>query len=246
MMNVPNYPVQNTTQTQAQTYQQPVYTQQPAYYPQVNYQTVPTPAYPQQYVYPQTQQAAPVQQPQQAMQAPQIPQVDTSRIAVQLTSDLVAECAALVELNKLAVNVTKEIEQRLTQTTKILTIFLSAVASVSLVVGGIGIMNIMLVSVTERTKEIGTRLAIGALESDVLLQFLIESVVVSALGGIIGIVLAFFISWWASYQMNIPFIFDIWTALGAFAFSALVGVIFGYLPARRASRLDPIEALRYE
>ncbi len=141
---------------------------------------------------------------------------------------------------------TKEIEQRLTQTTKILTIFLSAVASVSLVVGGIGIMNIMLVSVTERTKEIGTRLAIGALESDVLLQFLIESVVVSALGGIIGIVLAFFISWWASYQMNIPFIFDIWTALGAFAFSALVGVIFGYLPARRASRLDPIEALRYE
>ena len=141
---------------------------------------------------------------------------------------------------------TKEIEQRLTQTTKILTIFLSAVASVSLVVGGIGIMNIMLVSVTERTKEIGTRLAIGALESDVLLQFLIESVVVSALGGIIGIVLAFFISWWASYQMNIPFIFDIWTALGAFAFSALVGVIFGYLPARRSSRLDPIEALRYE
>ena len=141
---------------------------------------------------------------------------------------------------------TKEIEQRLTQTTKILTIFLSAVASVSLLVGGIGIMNIMLVSVTERTKEIGTRLAIGALESDVLLQFLIESVVVSALGGIIGIVLAFFISWWASYQMNIPFIFDIWTALGAFAFSALVGVIFGYLPARRASRLDPIEALRYE
>lgn len=111
MMNVPNYPVQNTTQTQAQTYQQPVYTQQPAYYPQVNYQTVPTPAYSQQYVYPQTQQAAPVQQPQQAMQAPQIPQVDTSRIAVQLTSDLVAECAALVELNKLAVNVTKEIEQ---------------------------------------------------------------------------------------------------------------------------------------
>lgn len=99
MMNVPNYPVQNTTQTQAQTYQQPVYTQQPAYYPQVNYQTVPTPAYPQQYVYPQTQQA------------PQIPQVDTSRIAVQLTSDLVAECAALVELNKLGVNVTKEIEQ---------------------------------------------------------------------------------------------------------------------------------------
>ncbi|RDU67029.1 multidrug ABC transporter substrate-binding protein [Helicobacter didelphidarum] len=141
---------------------------------------------------------------------------------------------------------TKEIEQRLTQTTKILTIFLSAVAGVSLIVGGIGIMNIMLVSVTERTKEIGTRLAIGALESDVLLQFLIESVVVSALGGIIGIILAFFISWWATMYMEIPFIFDLWVALGAFSFSAIVGIVFGYLPAMRASRLDPIEALRYE
>lgn len=141
---------------------------------------------------------------------------------------------------------TKEIEQRLTQTTKILTIFLSAVAGVSLIVGGIGIMNIMLVSVTERTREIGTRLAIGALESDVLLQFLIESVVVSALGGAIGIILAFFISWWACFKMDIPFVFDLWVAFGAFAFSAFVGVIFGYLPARRASRLDPIEALRYE
>lgn len=141
---------------------------------------------------------------------------------------------------------TKEIEERLTSTTKILTIFLSATAGVSLVVGGIGIMNIMLVSVTERTREIGTRLAIGALESDVLAQFLIESVVVSALGGVIGIVLAFFISLVAAHYMEIPFVFDVWIALGAFGFSALVGVIFGYLPARRASRLDPIEALRYE
>ena len=150
------------------------------------------------------------------------------------------------QLDTFEVMDTKEIEERLTSTTKILTIFLSATAGVSLIVGGIGIMNIMLVSVTERTKEIGTRLAIGAMESDVLLQFLIESVVVSALGGMIGIVLAFFISWWACAKMDVPFVFDIWVALGAFGFSAFVGVIFGYLPARRASSLDPIEALRYE
>lgn len=140
----------------------------------------------------------------------------------------------------------KAFEERLTETMQILALFLSAVAGVSLIVGGIGIMNIMLVSVTERTREIGTRLAIGALESDVLLQFLIESVVVSALGGLIGIVLAFFISWFATSQMGLPFVFDMWVALGAFFFSALVGIVFGYLPAYRASKLDPIEALRYE
>ncbi|RDU71647.1 multidrug ABC transporter substrate-binding protein [Helicobacter aurati] len=141
---------------------------------------------------------------------------------------------------------TKAFEERLTEATRVLVLFLSAVAGVSLIVGGIGIMNIMLVSVTERTREIGTRLAIGALESDVLLQFLIESVVVSALGGLIGVVMGFFISWFATAQMGLPFIFDVWVALGAFLFSALVGIVFGYLPAYRASKLDPIDALRYE
>lgn len=141
---------------------------------------------------------------------------------------------------------TKEIENTLKNTTKTLTLFLGAVASVSLFVGGIGIMNIMLVSVTERTKEIGTRLAIGALASDVLLQFLIESIVVSALGGLIGIILAFIISFYLAATMHIPFVFDIWVAVGAFLFSAFVGIIFGFLPARRASKLDPIQALRYE
>ncbi|STQ86486.1 FtsX-like permease family protein [Helicobacter muridarum] len=141
---------------------------------------------------------------------------------------------------------TKAFEERLTEATKVLMLFLSAVAGVSLIVGGIGIMNIMLVSVTERTREIGTRLAIGALESDVLLQFLIESIVVSALGGLIGIFMGFFISWFATEQMGLPFIFDMWVALGAFMFSAVVGIVFGYLPAYRASKLDPIEALRYE
>lgn len=141
---------------------------------------------------------------------------------------------------------TKAFEENMTATMRVLAIFLSSAAGISLIVGGIGIMNIMLVSVTERTREIGTRLAIGALESDVLLQFLIESIVVSAIGGIIGIILAFFISFGVAVKMDIPFVFDIWVALGAFIFSACIGMIFGYLPARRASKLDPIEALRYE
>lgn len=141
---------------------------------------------------------------------------------------------------------TKEIEKMVSSTTSILTLFLGCIAGVSLIVGGIGIMNIMLVSVTERTREIGTRLAIGALESEVLLQFLIEAVVVSSLGGIIGIFLAFFVALGASSLMNIPFVFHIDVAVFAFLFSAMIGVIFGYLPARRASRLNPIEALRYE
>lgn len=141
---------------------------------------------------------------------------------------------------------TKAFEENMTATMRVLAIFLSSAAGISLIVGGIGIMNIMLVSVTERTREIGTRLAIGALESDVLLQFLIESVVVSAIGGSIGIILAFFISWVVAIKMDIPFVFDVWVALGAFIFSACIGMVFGYLPARRASKLDPIEALRYE
>ena len=134
----------------------------------------------------------------------------------------------------------------LTGTTKVLTDLLSAVAAVSLLVGGIGIMNIMLVSVTERTREIGTRLAIGALEREVLLQFLVEAVVLSSCGGIIGIFLALSISLWLSELLKVPFILDLGIVATAFLFSVAVGVIFGYFPARRAAQLDPIEALRHE
>jgi putative ABC transport system permease protein len=123
---------------------------------------------------------------------------------------------------------------------------LGAVAAVSLLVGGIGIMNIMLVSVTERTREIGIRLAIGALEHEVLLQFLIEAVVLSALGGLIGIALAFVACLGLTALMNMPFLFNPGINLLAFGFSALIGVVFGYMPARRAASLDPIVALRYE
>ena len=141
---------------------------------------------------------------------------------------------------------TKQIAQALSSTTQVMTGLLGAVAAVSLLVGGIGIMNIMLVSVTERTREIGIRLAIGALEGEVLLQFLIEAVVLSSLGGIIGILLATTASYLLAGLMQVPFIFDPSINLLSFAFSAAIGVIFGYFPARRAARLDPIEALRHE
>ncbi|WP_136513016.1 ABC transporter permease [Geomonas edaphica] len=141
---------------------------------------------------------------------------------------------------------TRQITQTLTSTTKILTMLLSAVAAVSLLVGGIGIMNIMLVSVTERTREIGIRLAIGALEREVLLQFLVEAVVLSSMGGIVGIVLATLSSMALAHAMNIPYLFDVKINLLSFLFSAAIGVIFGYFPARRAAGLNPIDALRHE
>jgi putative ABC transport system permease protein len=140
----------------------------------------------------------------------------------------------------------KEIAKMLTGTTQLLTALLSAVAAVSLLVGGIGIMNIMLVSVTERTREIGIRLAIGALESEVLMQFLVEAVVLSSFGGLIGIVLALTASVWLASMLRVPFVFNTGIVVIAFLFSAAVGVIFGYFPALKAARLDPIEALRHE
>ena len=140
----------------------------------------------------------------------------------------------------------KEIAKMLTGTTQLLTALLSAVAAVSLLVGGIGIMNIMLVSVTERTREIGIRLAIGALESEVLMQFLVEAVVLSSFGGLIGIVLALTSSVWLANMLRVRFVFNTGIVVIAFLFSAAVGVIFGYFPALKAARLDPIEALRYE
>jgi putative ABC transport system permease protein len=123
---------------------------------------------------------------------------------------------------------------------------LSAVAAVSLLVGGIGIMNIMLVSVTERTREIGIRLAIGALEWEVLLQFLIEAVALSSLGGLLGIALATGASIFLADLIGVPYLFGLSINLLAFVFSAAIGVIFGFFPARRAARLNPIEALRHE
>jgi len=141
---------------------------------------------------------------------------------------------------------TRQIAETLGATTQLMTMLLAAVAGVSLLVGGIGIMNIMLVSVTERTHEIGIRLAIGATASEVLLQFLIEAVTLSCIGGLLGILLAFGLCFSLARVIQVPFNFNTQINLIAFAFSAIVGVVFGYTPARRAARLNPIDALRHE
>lgn len=135
---------------------------------------------------------------------------------------------------------------RVTGTTEVLTSLLGAVAAVSLLVGGIGIMNIMLVSVTERTREIGIRLAIGALERDVLRQFLVEAIVLASLGGIFGIILGLSSAAIIAPLIGVPFVFEAGILVIAFSFSSAVGIIFGYFPALKAARLDPIEALRHE
>jgi putative ABC transport system permease protein len=173
--------------------------------------------------------------------------VDTNRVQRQI-EQLLRERRKLsdAEDNNFNVLDTRQIAETLSSTTKVMTMLLGAVAAVSLLVGGIGIMNIMLVSVTERTREIGVRLAIGALEHEVLLQFLIEAVVLASIGGLIGLVLAALASTGLAALMSVPLVFDPTINLVSFGFSALIGVLFGYVPARRAARLDPIEALRHE
>jgi putative ABC transport system permease protein len=141
---------------------------------------------------------------------------------------------------------TAQIAATLSSSTRVMTSLLAAVAAVSLIVGGIGIMNIMLVSVTERTREIGIRLAIGAVQREVLMQFLVEAVALSCLGGMIGLVLALVATLALTPVMGVPFTFDPQINLIAFGFSALIGVVFGYFPARRAASLNPIDALRHE
>jgi len=140
----------------------------------------------------------------------------------------------------------KQIASTVAAATKSTTALLGAVAAVSLLVGGIGIMNIMLVSVTERTREIGIRLAIGAMEGEVLMQFLVEAVVLASVGGFLGIAIGLGASWLLAGLMRVPLVIDPGIVAIAFLFSAAVGVIFGFLPARRGARLDPIEALRHE
>jgi putative ABC transport system permease protein len=140
----------------------------------------------------------------------------------------------------------QEIAEAATATTKTMTVLLGAIAGVSLIVGGIGIMNIMLVSVTERTREIGIRLAVGAHGRDVLTQFLIEAIILSVMGGALGVLLGVGASQLVSKLNGWPVLVSTTAIFGAVAFSAAIGVFFGFYPARKAAQLDPIEALRYE
>ena len=134
----------------------------------------------------------------------------------------------------------------LSQITSLLTVMLGAVAAISLVVGGIGIMNIMLVSVTERTREIGIRMAIGAMRQDILIQFLIEAVVLSGLGGVVGVILGLGITVAVAEGMKIALIIDPTITMIALIFAMLIGIVFGIIPARKAANMNPIDALRYE
>lgn len=140
----------------------------------------------------------------------------------------------------------EEIAKTAAGTSRTMTLLLASVASVSLIVGGIGIMNIMLVSVTERTREIGLRMAVGARGRDIMLQFLVEALVLSVIGGVIGIVVGLITSYTVGGLTKWPIILTPWAIITAFLFAALVGIFFGFYPARRASRMDPIECLRYE
>ena len=140
----------------------------------------------------------------------------------------------------------KDVADTAAQSSQVMTILLASIASVSLLVGGIGIMNIMLVSVTERTREIGIRIAIGATEEDVQRQFLIEAFVLSVIGGAVGILLGMIASYVISHQFKWPVLISPTSILVAAFFSMAIGIFFGYYPARKASRLDPIDALRYE
>jgi putative ABC transport system permease protein len=140
----------------------------------------------------------------------------------------------------------KQISDTVSGTLRVMTGLVAAIASISLIVGGIGIVNIMLVSVTERTREIGIRLAIGALAREVRLQFLTEAVVLCSLGGAIGIGLAFGLSLLLTGIMDVDFLFDPLINLGSLLFSSFLGIVFGYVPAQRAAALNPIDALRHE
>jgi len=132
------------------------------------------------------------------------------------------------------------------RTKQIFNIVLGSIAAISLLVGGIGIMNIMLASVTERTREIGIRRALGAKRRDIITQFLVETVMLSGAGGVMGVLLGVTIPWFVSHFAGMKTIIVLWSPVVAFTISALVGVAFGIYPALRAARMDPVEALRHE
>jgi putative ABC transport system permease protein len=184
--------------------------------------------------------------------------ISTISVSANTADDLPAAQAAMIDIlrdtrrinsdedDDFSVRDLTQIAAAMSSTTALMTGLLGAVAAVSLLVGGIGIMNIMLVSVAERTREIGIRLAIGALASQVLTQFLVEAIVLCLLGGLIGIALGLGLAFAGASLLEVPFNVNSGIVVLAFGFSGLIGLVFGFFPARRAAQLDPIEALRHE
>jgi ABC-type antimicrobial peptide transport system permease subunit len=171
-----------------------------------------------------------------------------TQAAANVTKGLYTSVAAfaLANMPKLDEITLQEMSSTLSRAGSTMTALLGSIAAISLIVGGIGIMNIMLVSVTERTKEIGLRLAVGARRRDVMVQFLVEAIVISLIGGVIGVATGFVTARTLTAILDWPTQIAPMTLLAAFSIAALIGVVFGFYPARRASRLDPIDSLRYE
>jgi len=179
----------------------------------------------------------------------------TSALSEDVTDKATDEIETILRANhKLKVNdpddfnvrSQKELSSMLTSTTDILTILLACIAGISLLVGGIGIMNIMYVSVTERTREIGLRMAIGAKGKDILSQFMIEAILISFTGGIIGIIIGMGASFLVKAAISWPISIQPYSVILSFVVCTMIGVFFGWYPAKKASQMDPIEALRYE
>ena len=166
---------------------------------------------------------------------------------VKKTSEIIRDLLEQFHKKKdTEITVPLDLLEKAEETQRIFTLVLGAIASVSLIVGGIGIMNIMLATVTERTREIGVRRALGAKRRDIALQFLVETVVLSSAGGVLGVLLGFLLSYLVNHFFHFPTIIPAWSPLLALGVSLAVGLIFGIYPAQRAARMDPIEALRHE
>ena len=165
---------------------------------------------------------------------------------VKKTADIIQGLLEQFHTQKdFAITVPLDLLEKAEQTQRIFTLVLGAIASISLVVGGVGIMNIMLATVTERTREIGIRRALGAKRRHIALQFLVETLVLSCTGGVLGVGLGLGVTFFVTRCFGFPLILQFWSPLLAFGVSVAVGLIFGSLPARRASRMDPIQAIRH-